>query len=284
MMRTPDRLRLLHGSDAAPPELRPLRAGPVSLLLDGGDLRYVRIGRTELLRRVYVAVRDGDWATVPAVVSNLRVDERDDGFRVAFACRHSGPRLELSWDGTISGDADGRLEYVFDARAEREPVYSRIGICLHHPWRETAGVPFRAATPDGELEGAFPDLIGRQSFHDGYFHAVFAPFDRLELDMRDGVSLRFEFEGELWEVEDHRNWTDANFKTYQMPRGRGRPAPLAAGESLLQRVAVTPADLKAFEPEAGALRITVGDPLDAIVPPLGLAADRDGYRPAGREV
>jgi D-apionolactonase len=283
MMPMPDSLRLLHGSEAAPSELRPLRAGPVSLLLDGGDLRYVRIGRTELLRRVYVAVRDSDWATVPAVVSNLRVDERDGAFSVAFACRHTGPRLELTWDGTISGDVDGRVEYVFDARAERESAYSRIGICVHHPWRETAGAPFRATSPDGELEGAFPDLIGRQIFRDGYFHAIFAPFDRLEIDMRDGGSLRFEFEGELWEVEDHRNWTDANFKTYPMPLGRGRPAPLAAGQSLLQRVGVTPVGVAALEPEATPVRMRVGDALEAVMPPVGLAADRDGHRPDGRE-
>src|SRR4029079_13540502 len=155
-----DRSRLLHGVDTPPTALRPLRAGPVSLLLDGGDLRYVRIGRTELIRRLYVAVRDGDWATVPGVVSDPRVDERAEGFEVAFACRNTGTGLDLTWSGTISGRPDGRIEYVFDARAERESADARIGICVHHPWRETAGARFEAGTPDGELEGSLPELIG----------------------------------------------------------------------------------------------------------------------------
>jgi len=56
-MISPDRLRLLHGSDAPIPEPRSLRAGPVTMLLDGVDLRYIRVGRTEIVRRVYAAVR-----------------------------------------------------------------------------------------------------------------------------------------------------------------------------------------------------------------------------------
>jgi D-apionolactonase len=54
----PDRLRLLHGTDKPFPDLRVLRAGPARVLLDGIDLRYIGIGRTELVRRIYVAVRD----------------------------------------------------------------------------------------------------------------------------------------------------------------------------------------------------------------------------------
>ena len=38
MTTTPDRLRLLHGTEAPLPELRPLRAGPVSLLLEAAVL------------------------------------------------------------------------------------------------------------------------------------------------------------------------------------------------------------------------------------------------------
>ena len=65
---------LLHGTADPPAPMRALRAGPVSLLLDGIDLRYLRIGGTELVRRVYAAVRDVDWDTVPAVVSGLEVE------------------------------------------------------------------------------------------------------------------------------------------------------------------------------------------------------------------
>ena len=65
MIDAADLNALLHGSTEAPSEMRMLRAGPVTVLLDDVDLRYMRIGRTELVRRIYAAVRDRNWNTVP---------------------------------------------------------------------------------------------------------------------------------------------------------------------------------------------------------------------------
>ncbi len=178
-----DRLRLLHGTDAPFSEMRTLRAGPVSMLLDGVDLRYLRIGGTELVRRIYPAVRDVDWDTVPGVVSGLELDENEDGFRLEFDARHARREVDFSWHGTITGDKSGRVEFVFDGKAEKVCPYNRIGICVHHPWRETKGAHFRARTADGESEGTFPDLIGAQRFEGGVYHALFPAFDRLEVDL-----------------------------------------------------------------------------------------------------
>ena len=83
--------------------MRLLRAGPVTVLLDGIDLRYLRIGGTELVRRVYAAVRDVDWDTVPGVVSGLEIEESDDGFRIEFDVRHARREVDFAWHGTITG-------------------------------------------------------------------------------------------------------------------------------------------------------------------------------------
>jgi hypothetical protein len=282
---TADRLRLLHGSDAPLPELWALRAGPARVLLDGIDVRYVRLGRTELVRRIYVAVRDRNWNTVPGEVAGLEVDERADSFDVRFSVRHRAPDIDFSWQGTIAGDADGRITYSLDGVAERELQYNRIGICVHHPWRETAGAPFRARTPDGEIEGTFPDLIGRQLVVDAKILALFPAYDRLDVSLPGGGSLELEFQGDLWETEDHRNWTDANFKTYSTPLALGFPHDLAEGQTLAQRVTVTPRDVEASsEVEGGATRLTIGEPTGTTVPAIGLGLDGDGHEPTGREV
>lgn len=84
-----ERLRVLHGTAAPLAEPRPLRAGPVALLLDGIDLRYLRIGEREIVRRVYAAVRDIDWNTVPGIVSDLAIEEKPDSFHVEFEVRLS---------------------------------------------------------------------------------------------------------------------------------------------------------------------------------------------------
>ena len=240
MTLTPDRLRLLHGTDAPFADMRLLRAGPATVLLDGVDLRYLRIGGTELVRRVYAAVRDVDWDTVPGVVSGLEIEESDDGFRVEFDVRHARREVDFAWHGTITGRYTGRIEYVFDGCAGAAFPFGRIGLCVHHPWRETAGARFTARTPDGEIDGAFPDLIGPQSFDGKAFSPLFPSFDHLEVELADGGRLVLDFEGDLWETEDHRNWTDANFKTYSTPISLGPPPPLELGQALRQRLVVAP--------------------------------------------
>ncbi len=245
MTFTPDRLRLLHGTDVPFADMRLLRAGPATVLLDGVDLRYLRIGGTELVRRVYAAVRDVDWDTVPGVVSGLEIEESDDSFRVEFDVRHARREVDFAWHGTITGAATGRVEYVFDGHAGAAFPFGRIGLCVHHPWRETAGARFTARTPDGEIDGAFPDLIGAQSFDGKAFSPLFPSFDHLEVELVDGGRLVLDFEGDLWEIEDHRNWTDANFKTYSTPISLGPPPPLELGQALRQRLVIEPVDVSA---------------------------------------
>ena len=39
----------------------PLVAGPLRLDYDSGDIRCVRLGNEEILRRIYVAFQDRNW-------------------------------------------------------------------------------------------------------------------------------------------------------------------------------------------------------------------------------
>ncbi len=66
---------IYYGSDQSLPERRPLRAGPLSLVFEAGDLRYVCWGKREVLRRVYMAVLDVDKSEVHC--GNRRGGERD---------------------------------------------------------------------------------------------------------------------------------------------------------------------------------------------------------------
>jgi len=53
-----------------------------------------------------------------------------------------------------------------------------------------------------------------------------------------GVKAAVRFEGDTWEMEDHRNWTDASFKTYVRPLALPWPYTLKAGETVKQSVSV----------------------------------------------
>ncbi len=283
MTLTPGRLRLLHGTDAPFADMRLLRAGPATVLLDGVDLRYLRIGGTELVRRIYAAVRDVDWDTVPGVVSGMEIEESSDGFRIDFDVRHARREVDFAWHGTITGAVSGRIEYVFDGWAGAAFPFGRIGLCVHHPWRETAGAWFTARTADGDIEGTFPDLIGPQSLDGAVYSPLFPSFDHLEVELTDGGRVVFDFEGDLWEIEDHRNWTDANFKTYSTPIGLGPPTPLEMGQVLRQRLLVTPVDVPAGTPLSGPVRLAIGPRTETVVPPIGLGQDRDRHVPDAHE-
>jgi D-apionolactonase len=250
--------------------LRPLRAGPVTAQLDGIDLRYVSVGTVELVRRIYAAVRDRNWGTVVPELGAIDVDQQQDRFEVRFEARHRDASVDFSWRGRITGDPDGRVVYDFDGRAAREMLYARIGICVHHPCRESAGRPFTARTPEGETTGQLPVLISPQRFENGVYVPLFPSFDRLEIGLEAGGSVLYEFEGDLWETEDHRNWTDANFKTYSTPLALGFPHELAEGEALAQRVAISIRGVPSQpEPIEGRVLLTLGERV-AQFPAVGL--------------
>src|SRR5207237_1638072 len=52
------------GRDEPPVERRRVAAGPLAAEVEAPDLRYVRAGDLELVRRLYAAVRDRNWGTV----------------------------------------------------------------------------------------------------------------------------------------------------------------------------------------------------------------------------
>src|SRR5256885_1653585 len=139
---------LWYGRPEPPAEPRKLRAGPVTALLEGPDLRYVRFGGVEAVRRVYVAVRDQNWNTIPGELSNFGVDGREDSFDVRFESRHRAGPVDFSWRGTIEGAAEGTITYGMDGESHSEFRYNRIGICLLHP-PSVSGALYLGRGPDG---------------------------------------------------------------------------------------------------------------------------------------
>jgi D-apionolactonase len=262
-------------------QLRSLKAGQLTAVLDGVDLRYVRLGGLELVRRIYVSVRERDWATVDPVSSHVEADERGDSFEVRLSARHRSSEVDVSWEGSITGTADGRIGFTMAGRANRDMLYNRVGFCVLHPWRETAGRRFRGMTPAGPVEGAFPLPIGAQRFEDGIPVSLFPAVSRLELELVAGGGLVFDFEGDLFEAEDQRNWSDASFKTYCGPLAQGFPRELKRHERLAQAVLVHIEGAVDAPPEQPP-RLRVGAPTGTRVPPIGVGAcDEEQLRTVG---
>lgn len=112
---------------------RTLRAGPLSVTLEGAELRWLRLGRDELIREIYVAVRDQGWGTVAGRLEDVEIEDDGDAFEITFTSRHRERDLAFRWNGRISGRADGSISYAMDGTAETTFLRNRIGFCSPPP-------------------------------------------------------------------------------------------------------------------------------------------------------
>jgi hypothetical protein len=263
----------IHGRPEPPAPAMTLAAGPVEALLDGIDVRYVRAGGAEAVRRVYVAVRDVNWNTIPADVSDLRITERDGGFEATFSCRHRHGDIDFRWEGSIVGEPDGSITYRMDGRAESEFDFNRIGFCVLHPFEESRDAAYRGITEDGEITGRLPDLIEPQRFEDGRYVALFDAVSDFEVELPGDGRVSFAFEGDLFEMEDQRNWTDASHKTYGTPLRLGYPHRARPGDRIAQAVRIRVQPPAAPQPSGGAgAELTLAAATGERVGRLGLGA------------
>ncbi len=282
-MVTLSRFQLWHGSNAPPVEQRELRAGPLTALLEEGDLRYIRVDGVEVVRRVYVAVRDEVWNTIPATCSDFTYDIAPDHFNVRLRAHHQYQRIDVDWVGVITGLPDGTIRYAMDAVANGAFRYCKIGFNIHHPPQE-AGRAYRARGPAGPSSGVLPVLIEPQRNENGRLTALFPPYDSLEIDHDDGLTVRFAFEGDMFEMQDHRNWTDGNYKSYGTPLSIPWPMDATSGERFHQVVSVSVAGKPARPAPAGReARVDLGGSTNQSLPRIGLGMASHGGSLSARE-
>src|SRR5215210_6632493 len=96
-----------YGKDEPLPARHELRSGPLTAVLEGGDLRYVKLGDETAVLRLYAAVRDRNWNTIEPRFLSYELDQHDDGFTVRFVAEHVSDDVDFEWQGSIVGSADG---------------------------------------------------------------------------------------------------------------------------------------------------------------------------------
>src|SRR5436190_7454822 len=190
-----------------------LRAGPLRLEFDAGDLRYIRLGEREIIRRIYAAVRDHNWVTVPCELSDLVSELGDYEFHIRYTSTHRLNEVHFVWKAEIIGQQDGTIRFSFDGEAKSTFRRNRIGFCVLHPIRECSGAIARASYPDAnQRELVFPKVLTPEQPVPG-----FQDLTRLAHEIEPGLWAEVKFEGDLFEMEDQRNWIDASFKTFCTP-------------------------------------------------------------------
>lgn len=222
-----------YGTDTPLPREIPLQAGPVTLLFEPAlaQIRYIRLGEREVIRAIYAAVRDRNWGTVAPQVSNLKVETTDSTFGLTFdvTCREGD--IDFLWRGRVRGDEQGSVKFEFDGTARSTFLKNRIGFCVLHPVDGCAGRPITVTKADGAQEnGRFPADISP--------HQPFVNIRSMRHTVTPGVDAQVDFEGDVFEMEDHRNWTDASYKTYSTPLALPFPVEVKQGSTIRQAISL----------------------------------------------
>jgi hypothetical protein len=225
---------LLYGQEELPPKALPLNAGPLTMVFepDNAFLRYIRLGDHEIVRNIYVVVRDQSWNTIAWKVTNLKNDVREDSFDLTFDVECQEREVHYVWKGAVIGDAQGNVSFIFDGEARSSFRRNRIGICVLHPVLECAGKAITLEHTDGNREQtAFPKQI--------------APWQPLRdvraiiQEVATGVRAEIRFEGEVFETEDQRNYGDSSFKTYSTPQDLPKPVEVKPGDRVHHHVTIS---------------------------------------------
>ncbi len=188
--------------------------------LRGDELADLHVDGVLVARSVRAVVRDRDWGTVPVSVTSVAHEHG----AVVLALRYDG----LAADATLRIEERGaELAVSLDLTADGPIATNRTGLVLLHP-PVVSGAALRIRRADGASEqSSFPETISPHQ----------PAFGIAGLDWpHGGLELSADFAGDVFEMEDQRNWTDASYKTYSRPLDLPFPYDLADGERVVQSI------------------------------------------------
>ena len=107
----------LFGTEEPVPECPVLRAGPLEASLDAGNLRHIRLHGREAIRAISYIVRDRNWGTYNPTITNLRIEQDADGFRVSYDAVCEDAQQRFAFTARISADASGDLSFAAEGEA-----------------------------------------------------------------------------------------------------------------------------------------------------------------------
>ena len=203
--------------------------GPLSVVLLDGDMRRVTFHGVEVLRRLSCPIRDASWGTPVVEEVEAALSPREDGFtyRRRFVTADASCSGTLSVTAQVTGDS-AVISADIVLQPLREITVNRAGFTLLHPLRGVSDAPITVLHPDGSAtDTRLPRLISA-----GQPARQMAGLRQVV----DGVTVDIRFTGEVFEMEDQRNWSDASFKTYCRPLSDPRPYRLTEATPVTQGI------------------------------------------------
>ena len=229
---TLSRARKLFGTDVPDGKKRTLTAGPITVVLDNGALRYISVHGTEVLRGIAFLVRDKNWGTYGPVIENLKVRQGKDGFKVSYEATCSDATQGIRYEVNIEASAKGVVRFAAKATPLTDFITNRTGFVVLHPLVGVVGEPVEIVHTDNKKQKTrFPKFVspGQPVFE----------IRSMKHTVMPGVTATVLMGGNKFEMEDHRNWMDASYKTYVCSLLDPWPYSLKKGETFEQSITVT---------------------------------------------
>jgi hypothetical protein len=258
------------GTDETSPESIPLKAGALTADLVAGGLRTIRYQGREVLRAIAYVVRDKDWGTFNPLISDFACHQDGNQFTVTYRARCINSELgqALEYETRITGNANGLITFEVTAEPRTPFLTARCGFAVLHPLEGIVAQPAIIEHVDGSREQAtFPDLIAPSQ--------PFKEIRAIEHQVAPGITARCRMTGDIFEMEDQRNWSDASYKTYVRPLALPWPYVMDAGVRNQQAVELLITDSSAGAPKTldakpDAVELEMGEP-DGTFPQIGVA-------------
>jgi D-apionolactonase len=241
-----------------------LKAGAITCIYEEGKLRYIKKGKSEILRMIYVAVRDKNWTTVPYKMEAEKIEVTGENFLISYTAFHELGEIDYKSFVEIKREKDGTISFSFKGEALSSFQRNRIGLCVLHPMKECAGNAATIISPGGSsYEGLFPKQVSP--------HQPFKNIQQLKWKINDQVKAELFFEGDIFETEDQRNWSDNSYKTYSTPLEIPYPVLVKKGDTVEQKLILKVSD---EEPEQNSFP-TISEENKIPFPKIGYARSQE---------
>lgn len=222
---------LLRRYGTTTPEAAPqtLATGRASLLWHAGAVRRLTFDGVEILRGLTMVIRDACWGThrLSSTASDVK---------------HEGATLELRQESRLENEGgcilssvlsisimEARMNATLRISAEQSFETCRSGLVVLLPLAPIVGRSAKVTHNDGTEETSRFDRCISPS-------QPFYSIRRLQLNPATNLHMTLDLEGDVFEMEDQRNWSDASLKIYNRPLAWPSPYRLEAGECVEQRV------------------------------------------------
>ena len=262
--------------------MKKLIAGPLTLEYSDGSLWNIRLGEEEAIRRIYLVFQDINWTSRPFEILEEKWNVADDHFSADLELRGSNDAENFHAKLQIVGSSAGEIKYGFSGSSTTDFMRNRLGLCLLHPIANLAGQSCKLILSGGtKIISEFPMNISPSQ--------PFKNLSGISHTLNSGQILEVKFKGEVFETEDHRNWSDASYKTYCTPIELPFPVKVSKGDQIEQEFTISLSGQASKVQNLTQSKITISvSELEVSLPDIGLniaeeysESDHDEFKEIG---